>query len=228
MRSPRARATLDGEDLLALAPDERAATRRLPVVPVSAGDPRRPGADLHPHGAERPAQGARRGRGHRAGVPEAGPRRRPAELKIDFDMLKRALNVGFSGGEKKRMEILQMAMLSPRFLILDETDSGLDIDALRIVADGVNALRTPDRGHAGDHPLPAPARLHQTRPRARAGRRPHRRLGRAGAGPRAGARRLRHATRRPLEPRRRHTRPATSPSFPASATRTGAGPTCAA
>src|SRR5205085_9911882 len=72
-------------------------------------------------------------------------RAKAAELKIDFDMLKRALNVGFSGGEKKRMEILQMAMLSPRFLILDETDSGLDIDALRIVAEGVNALRTPQR-----------------------------------------------------------------------------------
>ena len=67
------------------------------------------------------------------------------KLKMDFDMLKRPLNVGFSGGEKKRMEILQMAMLSPRFLILDETDSGLDIDALRIVADGVNAMRSPDR-----------------------------------------------------------------------------------
>ena len=69
-----------------------------------------------------------------------------ADLKIDFDMLKRALNVGFSGGEKKRMEIFQMAMLSPRFLILDETDSGLDIDALKIVADGVNRLRSPERG----------------------------------------------------------------------------------
>ena len=66
-------------------------------------------------------------------------------LKMDFDMLKRGLNVGFSGGEKKRMEILQMAMLSPRFVILDETDSGLDIDALRIVSEGVNALRAPDR-----------------------------------------------------------------------------------
>jgi Fe-S cluster assembly ATP-binding protein len=64
---------------------------------------------------------------------------------MDFDMLKRPLNVGFSGGEKKRMEILQMALLSPRFMILDETDSGLDIDALRIVSDGVNALRGPDR-----------------------------------------------------------------------------------
>jgi Fe-S cluster assembly ATP-binding protein len=64
---------------------------------------------------------------------------------MDMEMLKRALNVGFSGGEKKRMEILQMAVLEPRLAILDETDSGLDIDALRIVADGVNALRAPDR-----------------------------------------------------------------------------------
>ena len=60
-------------------------------------------------------------------------------------MLKRGLNVGFSGGEKKRMEILQMALLEPRLLILDETDSGLDIDALRIVSEGVNAMRSPDR-----------------------------------------------------------------------------------
>ena len=66
-------------------------------------------------------------------------------LKMDFDMLKRPLNVGFSGGEKKRMEILQMALLEPSLLILDETDSGLDIDALRIVADGVNAMRSPER-----------------------------------------------------------------------------------
>lgn len=66
-------------------------------------------------------------------------------LKMDFDMLKRPLNVGFSGGEKKRMEILQMAMLEPTLLVLDETDSGLDIDALRIVSDGVNALRRADR-----------------------------------------------------------------------------------
>ena len=61
-------------------------------------------------------------------------------------MLKRPLNVGFSGGEKKRMEILQMALLAPKFAIMDETDSGLDIDALRVVADGVNALRGPERG----------------------------------------------------------------------------------
>ena len=67
------------------------------------------------------------------------------ELKIDAEMLKRPLNVGFSGGEKKRMEMFQMIMLEPNCIIMDETDSGLDVDALRIVADGVNALRSPDR-----------------------------------------------------------------------------------
>jgi len=67
------------------------------------------------------------------------------KLGIPRDMLRRALNVGFSGGEKKRMEIMQMALFKPRMCVLDETDSGLDIDALRIVADGVNALRAPDR-----------------------------------------------------------------------------------
>ena len=66
-------------------------------------------------------------------------------LKVDPEMLKRPLNVGFSGGEKKRMEILQMALLAPRLAVLDETNSGLDIDALRIVAEGVNALRGPER-----------------------------------------------------------------------------------
>ena len=66
-------------------------------------------------------------------------------LRIDAEMLKRALNVGFSGGEKKRAEILQMALLKPKMCILDETDSGLDIDALKIVAEGVNGLRGPER-----------------------------------------------------------------------------------
>jgi Fe-S cluster assembly ATP-binding protein len=73
-------------------------------------------------------------------------RARLAELDMDEKLLSRAVNVGFSGGEKKRNEIFQMAMLEPRLAVLDETDSGLDIDALRIVADGVNALRAPDRG----------------------------------------------------------------------------------
>ena len=67
-------------------------------------------------------------------------------VKIREDLLERAVNSGFSGGEKKRNEIFQMAMLEPKMAILDETDSGLDIDALRIVADGVNALRSPERG----------------------------------------------------------------------------------
>jgi Fe-S cluster assembly ATP-binding protein len=68
-----------------------------------------------------------------------------ARLGIDADMLRRAVNVGFSGGEKKRNEILQMAMMEPRLAVMDETDSGLDIDALKIVADGVNNLRSPER-----------------------------------------------------------------------------------
>ena len=73
-------------------------------------------------------------------------RERATDLNISDDMLKRAVNVGFSGGEKKRMEMLQMASLEPRIAILDETDSGLDIDALKVVADGVNAMRSPERG----------------------------------------------------------------------------------
>ena len=72
-------------------------------------------------------------------------RERAAKLNIDVEMLKRPVNVGFSGGEKKRSEILQMALLEPAMCVMDETDSGLDIDALRIVSDGVNALRSPDR-----------------------------------------------------------------------------------
>ncbi|MER8554381.1 Fe-S cluster assembly ATPase SufC [Mesorhizobium sp. M0976] len=68
-----------------------------------------------------------------------------ASLNMDMAMLKRPLNVGFSGGEKKRAEILQMKLLEPKLCVLDETDSGLDIDALKIVADGVNTLRSPDR-----------------------------------------------------------------------------------
>jgi Fe-S cluster assembly ATP-binding protein len=72
-------------------------------------------------------------------------REKAAELKIDPEMLRRPLNVGFSGGEKKRNEILQMSLLDPSLCVLDETDSGLDIDAVRIVAEGVNALRGPER-----------------------------------------------------------------------------------
>ncbi|NRB04186.1 MAG: Fe-S cluster assembly ATPase SufC [Rhodobacteraceae bacterium] len=73
-------------------------------------------------------------------------RERAKSLKIDADMLKRPVNVGFSGGEKKRNEILQMAVLEPKMCILDETDSGLDVDAMKLVAEGVNALRNEGRG----------------------------------------------------------------------------------
>jgi len=73
-------------------------------------------------------------------------RARAKELKIDAEMLKRPVNMGLSGGEKKRNEILQMAMLEPKLCILDETDSGLDVDAMKLVSDGVNAMRSPERG----------------------------------------------------------------------------------
>ncbi len=72
-------------------------------------------------------------------------REKAAGLKVPEEMLRRALNVGFSGGEKKRLEILQMALFEPKLAILDETVSGLDIDALKTVAEGVNALRAPNR-----------------------------------------------------------------------------------
>jgi len=136
--------TLDGEDLLALAPDERAARGVFLSFQYPLEIPGVPALTF----IRTALNAQRRARGEdEIAAPEflKLARARAAALKIDFDMLKRALNVGFSGGEKKRMEILQMAMLSPRFLILDETDSGLDIDALRIVADGVNALRDPSR-----------------------------------------------------------------------------------
>ena len=138
-------ATLDGENLLALAPDERAARGVFLSFQYPLEIPGVPALTFirTALNAQRKARGEAE-----ITAPEflKLARAKAGDLKIDFDMLKRALNVGFSGGEKKRMEILQMAMLSPRFLILDETDSGLDIDALRIVSDGVNALRSPDRG----------------------------------------------------------------------------------
>jgi Fe-S cluster assembly ATP-binding protein len=137
-------ATLDGEDLLALAPDVRAARGVFLSFQYPLEIPGVPALTF----IRTALNAQRRARGEEEIAAPAFlklAREKAAALKIDFDMLKRALNVGFSGGEKKRMEILQMAMLSPRFLILDETDSGLDIDALRIVSDGVNALRSPDR-----------------------------------------------------------------------------------
>lgn len=139
------RATLDGGDILGADPEERAAKGlflsfqypvEIPGVPVMT--------------FVRTAMNAqRKARGEdEISAPDFLKKAREvaATLKIEPDMLKRPLNVGFSGGEKKRLEIFQMMMLEPRFLVLDETDSGLDIDALKIVADGVNALRAPERG----------------------------------------------------------------------------------
>jgi len=133
-----------GQDLLALAPDERAQAGiflafQYPVeIPGVANSVFLKAA----------VNAQRRGRGE----PELDAmdflkraKVELAELEMDQEFLSRPINVGFSGGEKKRNEVFQMAMLEPTLAILDETDSGLDIDALRIVADGVNRLRAPDR-----------------------------------------------------------------------------------
>ena len=137
-------AALDGEDLLALPPEARAARGVFLSFQYPLEIPGVPALTF-----VRTAMNAqRKARGEpEMGAPEFLKRAREtaARLKMDFEMLRRGLNVGFSGGEKKRMEIFQMAMLEPRLTILDETDSGLDIDALKIVAEGVNALRSPDR-----------------------------------------------------------------------------------
>ncbi|KGJ08313.1 Fe-S cluster assembly ATPase SufC [Paracoccus sphaerophysae] len=137
-------ATLDGQDLLEMAPEDRAAAGlflafQYPVEIPGVGNMT----------FLRTAMNAQR---KSRGEPElsAGDflklvREKAKALQIDAEMLKRPVNVGFSGGEKKRNEILQMAMLEPRMCILDETDSGLDVDAMRLVAEGVNALRSPDR-----------------------------------------------------------------------------------
>ncbi len=135
---------LDGNDLLALGPDERAAQGvflafqyPLEIPGVATMTFLRTAIN---------AQRKQRGEVELS-TPEFMKRVRDAaaKLEINQDMLRRGVNVGFSGGEKKRNEILQMALLEPRLAVLDETDSGLDIDALKIVADGVNRLRSPQR-----------------------------------------------------------------------------------
>jgi Fe-S cluster assembly ATP-binding protein len=112
-------------------------------------------------------------------------------LGMDSSFVDRYLNEGFSGGEKKRNEIMQLAILEPRLAILDETDSGLDIDALRIVARGLRAVKEPRHGGRPHHPLPTPPRRGDTRRRTHHGRRTDRHLGRHGARPPARDRRLR-------------------------------------
>lgn len=138
-------ALLEGEDLLDMDPEERAAKGlflsfqypvEIPGVPVMT-------FVRTAMNAQRAARGE-----EEISAPDFIKKSRELgkQLNLTPEMLKRPLNVGFSGGEKKRLEIFQMMMLEPRFAILDETDSGLDIDALRTVADGVNALRNPERG----------------------------------------------------------------------------------
>jgi Fe-S cluster assembly ATP-binding protein len=135
---------LDGQNLLELDPDARAAAGvflafQYPLEIPGVGTMSFLKAAVN---AQRKARGE-----DELSIPDLMRRVKGAaeRLQIPQDMLKRALNVGFSGGEKKRMEVLQMALLEPRFCILDETDSGLDIDALKVAADGVNALRDPSR-----------------------------------------------------------------------------------
>jgi Fe-S cluster assembly ATP-binding protein len=137
-------ATLEGRELLAMEPEERAAAGlflafQYPVEIPGVGNMTFLRTALN---AQRKARGE-------AEVSAADflklIREKAKTLKIDAEMLKRPVNVGFSGGEKKRNEILQMAMLEPRMCILDETDSGLDVDAMKLVADGVNALRDAGR-----------------------------------------------------------------------------------
>ncbi len=135
---------LDGENLLEMEPEERAAKGvflafQYPVEIPGVGNMTFLRTALN-------AQRKARGEPELSGAEFLRLVREKAKaLEIDPEMLKRPVNVGFSGGEKKRNEILQMAVLEPKLAILDETDSGLDIDALRLVAEGVNALRAPDR-----------------------------------------------------------------------------------
>ena len=137
--------TFRGEDLLAMAPDERAAAGvflafQYPVEIPGVATMTFLKTALN---AQRKARGL-----EELSTPDFMRKVRESaeKLQVTQEMLRRPLNAGFSGGEKKRNEILQMALLEPWLCVLDETDSGLDIDALRVVADGVNALRSPERG----------------------------------------------------------------------------------
>src|SRR5499425_1855115 len=135
---------LDGENILALPPDERAAKGLFLAFQYPLEIPGV--ATLTFLRTELNAQRKKRGEAELS-VPEFRKKVQEATkaLSIDQEMLRRGVNVGFSGGEKKRNEILQMALLEPRLCVLDETDSGLDIDALQVVSEGVNRLRSPER-----------------------------------------------------------------------------------
>jgi Fe-S cluster assembly ATP-binding protein len=136
--------TMDGQDLLGLEPEQRAA---LGVFLAFQYPVELPGVN-NTHFLKEALNAQRRARGERELDSVAFLkliREKLAMVSMQPELLKRPVNAGFSGGEKKRNEILQMALLEPKLAILDETDSGLDIDALKTVSDGVNALRSPDR-----------------------------------------------------------------------------------
>jgi Fe-S cluster assembly ATP-binding protein len=138
------RVLFEGEDMLAMEPDERAAKGLFLAFQYPLEIPGVTSMTFLRTAIN--AQRRRRGEAELS-TPEFMKRVREVagRLGIETEMLRRAVNVGFSGGEKKRNEILQMALLEPKLCVLDETDSGLDIDALKIVADGVNRLRSPGR-----------------------------------------------------------------------------------
>ena len=138
------RVLFEGEDMLAMEPDERAAKGLFLAFQYPLEIPGVTSMTFLRTAIN--AQRKKRGEPELA-IPDFMKRLREVakRLGIEPEMLRRAVNVGFSGGEKKRNEILQMALLEPKLCVLDETDSGLDIDALKIVADGVNRLRSPDR-----------------------------------------------------------------------------------
>ena len=134
----------NGESILEMSPDERAAKGVFLAFQYPMEIPGVVGLTF----LRTAANAVRKKRGEpEMSTPEFMKfvKAKAAELNIDMEMLKRPVNVGFSGGEKKRSEILQMSVLDPTLCVLDETDSGLDIDAVRVVADGVNALRGPER-----------------------------------------------------------------------------------
>jgi len=135
---------MDGVNLLELAPDERAKMGLFLAFQYPTSIPGISMANFL-RTAVNAVKGEANGNGDKKGIPKMLNEKMDL-LRIDKSFARRYLNEGFSGGEKKRAEILQMAMLEPKFAVLDETDSGLDIDALRVVSDGVNALVGPDRG----------------------------------------------------------------------------------
>ena len=172
-----------GQDLLKMLPGRQGAGRRLPLLPTHQSRFRAFALDQFLRAGYNAVNKSK-------GLEELDPlkfdrllRRRIKSVNVDPLMTRRFVNEGFSGGEKKRNEILQMAVLEPKLAILDEPDSGLDVDALRSVAQSINDLRTPENLPASGHPLPANSQLRGSRQGPRTDQRPHRQVGRQGTSP---------------------------------------------